>query len=298
MSGILVAVDGSASAAAAVTVAAEHAARAAEALTVVHVVEPALIGRPHGPDPLPDAVAAAHTAGPGVEIRALGRTGPIDDVLVELARDHDLLVVGSRGHGAVRDAALGSHAVALAAAAPCPVLVVRPGAERHRPGGPVVAALRGDPTRDEPVLDVAFAEATLRGVPVVLAHGVSRGVPVRRLALAALATLTVGGTDHGPDLRAHARRWIERHPDVEVRTEVRPGAAAAALLEAARGASLIVLGTRGRGTRAGLVLGSVSQAVLHHAHSLVLLVPPLLVPPLPVPPPGGPDSKGSRVPRQ
>ncbi|GAA0630547.1 hypothetical protein GCM10009547_37880 [Sporichthya brevicatena] len=280
MNGVLVAVDGSTSATAAVAVAAEYAARAATTLTIVHVVEPALLGRPRGADPLPDAAVAARAAAPGVEVRALGRTGPVDDLLVDLARDHDLLVVGSRGHGAVRDAALGSHAVALAAAAPCPVLVVRPGAARRRPGGPVVAGLRGDPARDEAVLHVAFAEAASRGVPVVLAHGVSRRAPVRRLALAALAA---GGPDHDGDLRIEARHWTERHPDVEVRTEVRSGAAASALLEAGRGASLIVLGTRGRGTRAALVLGSVSQAVLHHAHCPVLLVP-------------RPEPEGPRVP--
>lgn len=60
---------------------------------------------------------------------------------------------------------------------------------------------------------------------------------------------------------------------VELRPQVVEGPAAPSLLELAKGADLLALGTRGRGGFAGLVLGSVSQQCLHHATCPVVVVP-------------------------
>lgn len=271
--GVLVAVDDSAATTAAVRIAARFAARRATDLTIVHVAGAPLRSGAHGRDPLPAAVEVARTAEPRVDIRPLGRTGPIVGVVAELAQDYALIVIGSRGHSALQDAALGSHAVALAASAPCPVVVVRPGADRLRPGGPVVAALAGGPV-DAPVLEFAFAEAAQRGVPLVAVRSVSRVLPAGRLVLTALAPDVRSAPED--EVRAEIEPWCERHPQVPVRVEVRRGGAAASILESARGAGLVVVGSRGRGARAGLVLGSTSQAVLHHVHSPLAIVPPAL----------------------
>jgi nucleotide-binding universal stress UspA family protein len=66
----------------------------------------------------------------------------------------------------------------------------------------------------------------------------------------------------------------ERYPDVPVTTRLARGRAATALLEESRTAQLVVVGARGLGGFAGMLLGSVSQAVLHHAHCPLAIVRP------------------------
>jgi len=64
------------------------------------------------------------------------------------------------------------------------------------------------------------------------------------------------------------------HPDVQVVTRVMQGHPAQVLLDAAVGAQLLVVGTRGHGTLAGMLLGSVSRHCVQHAPCPVVVVPP------------------------
>jgi len=59
--------------------------------------------------------------------------------------------------------------------------------------------------------------------------------------------------------------WAEKYPEVRVLRH-RP---AHALVAESRNAQLVVVGSRGKGGLVGLLLGSVSRTVLHHAHCLV-----------------------------
>ena len=71
------------------------------------------------------AVAEAGGQTPGVEVRQLVGEGPSAEVLLDVARDADLLVVGSRGLGGFKSALLGSVSMACVLHAACPVLVFR-----------------------------------------------------------------------------------------------------------------------------------------------------------------------------
>ena len=65
---------------------------------------------------------------------------------------------------------------------------------------------------------------------------------------------------------------VADHPDVVWETKLVPGQAARAILRTAASAELVVVGSRGRGGFTGLLLGSVSQGVLHHTSCPVAIV--------------------------
>ena len=67
-------------------------------------------------------------------------------------------------------------------------------------------------------------------------------------------------------------RVLGPSPDLELEFDVKEGRAAQVILEASEGANLLVVGSRGRGGFAGLLLGSVSSQVAHHAHCPVTVV--------------------------
>jgi nucleotide-binding universal stress UspA family protein len=68
--------------------------------------------------------------------------------------------------------------------------------------------------------------------------------------------------------------WGEKYPDVRVQRVVTRDRPARALVDESRRAQLVVVGSRGRGAAAGLLLGSVSHAVLYRAHCSVAVVRP------------------------
>lgn len=190
--------------------------------------------------------------------------------LVDLSDDADLMVVGTRGHGGFVGLLLGSVSQHVSRYARCDVAVV--GSVPPTDGSEVVAGVDRSP-RDTLVLQTAFTEAAWRGVPLRVIHAWASISP---------AGMGFGATPVGPDetqrqqLEQHQldellQPWEHDHPDVKVLREVVGGHPTAVLTEASGNAQLLVVGARGGGAFAELMLGSTTTSLLHRGHCPVLI---------------------------
>ncbi|SDJ54335.1 universal stress protein [Nonomuraea jiangxiensis] len=194
---------------------------------------------------------------PSITVETKLLPGDPRSALINASRNAELLVVGSRGIGGVRGLLIGSVAYGVAAHARTDVVLVH-----ERPSSPraeVVVGVDGSPGSLR-ALAFGFAEAELRRA--------------RLRAVQAWAWPHPGGFEpadrdgeekHLRTLRGLVARYRERHPDVDMVAEVVHGHPVEVLREAAAGAELLVVGSRGHGQLAGMLMGSISQAMLHHA---------------------------------
>ncbi|MGW4146710.1 universal stress protein [Streptomyces albogriseolus] len=288
MSGlVVVGVDGSPSSLVAVEAAAREARWRGAGLRVVHAFLWPAMHAPRGRSPLgppegephnrvehlvAEAVTRARDTAPGVEVSHVVVTGEPVTVLEAQSRAADLVVVGSRGMGGFVGLLIGSTAAHLAAHGRCPVLVVREGGDEK---GPVVVGVDGS-AAGERAIEFAFAEASLRGAPLRAIHAWTLwNAPPSELHEGAdtYVAMPEGVAEAEERLVSEALAGCrERYPGVSVESRAPRGQTREALIEASRSARLLVVGARGRGGFAGLMLGSVSQAVLHHAHCPVAVV--------------------------
>ncbi|NLU76045.1 universal stress protein [Streptomyces sp. HNM0575] len=284
---MVVGVDGSPSSFSAVERAAEEAVLHGVGLDIVHVltmpplpaavdattyeaVSGAMHEKAHGH--LSEAESRARAVAPGIEISSAVMAGEAAHVLVESSRLASLVVVGSRGLGGLRGLLLGSVAVHLAAHAHCPVLVFRGTPD---PSGPIVLCADGSAANSAAV-DFAFAEASFGDARLVAAHVWSEwSVPPTPPRDPALAYARKPGELAGEEeaLLSEALSGTgEKYPDVPVERRLLHGRTRQELIDASRDARLMVVGARGAGGFAGMLVGSVSQALLHHAHCPVAVV--------------------------
>ena len=212
------------------------------------------LARRHGQEILTRGLPYAETVlGPG-RVHPDLAAGPAARVLCERSRDADMVVVGSRGHGELPGLRLGSVSWQVAGHASGRVVVVR-GAWRpaNRPPGPVVLGADGSPAGQAAII-FAFEEAALRVVRLVMVCALT-DAPGR-----------LGGSHQVEEDFDHALAVAAKeHPDVSVVRQVLPGTPRAALLSAAAGAQLLVVGARGRGGFDEMSLGSIAEAVLQYA---------------------------------
>lgn len=277
---VVVGVDGSASAYRAVEWAAGEAHRRGVGLRLVRAFSWTTADHPTGwvaryRDEMLDvsrrqvarAVRVAADTRPDVEAESQVEIGAPIEVLSSEARRAQLLVLGDRGLGEVAGLVLGSVAVSLAARGACPVVVVR--GERAGADGPVVVGVDGSPV-SEAALAFAFDAAAARGVDLVAVHAWSPTAIDEELA----SLVEWDASAESAVLAERLAGWGQKYPQVAVRRTVVRDGAVRALVTASAGAQLVVVGSRGRGNAAGLLLGSVSHGVLHGAHCPVAVVRP------------------------
>jgi len=291
-------VDGSDESLAAAHWAAREALRRGAALRVVHAWN-------RQPEPVPSAptdtqrslaeqileraVGSVRAAHPGLPIDDRLEPDSAVTVLLAAAEDSELLVLGSRGLGRIAGYVLGSVSQRVVARSPRPVVLVRAGetsADEHLPAvdgvspdeipetpfRDVVLGLDTEQPSDE-LIEFAFDSARRRGASLRVVH-VFHAFPPH-------AAHGRSGPASGPGLHserehhviAALRPWREKFPGVPVTQTVLEGRAATELVRAAAHASYFVVGRRTREARLGTHIGSVTQAVLHHAGCPVAVVP-------------------------
>ncbi len=210
-------------------------------------------------------MAAARLAAEKVAVETSLLGGDPRQKLIEISGEADLLVVGDSGMGSLRGILIGSVALGVAGHADRDVVVVR--ASATAPRAEVVVGVDGSAAQSA-VLDFAFREAAARAA-------VSACRP--RLELARRrrhrrGRRRTGGQQAGPG--GGPGRSADLFPDVRVSVEVVEGTPGRRPAHAADQAELLVVGSRGHGALAGMVLGSVSQALLHVAPCPVAVVRP------------------------
>ncbi|MFR9728001.1 universal stress protein [Saccharopolyspora sp. MS10] len=217
---------------------------------------------------LTEAAEAAALERPAAAVRTAAVPGSPASVLMAESRAAAVVVVGDRGLGGFTGLLAGSVATAVAAHAHTTTVVVR-GSGAGNPTGPVIVGVDGSPQSDA-LLAHGFEQAAAHEVPLHVVHTWHLvGVHAGWLRAGLDAEQIRAGEDR---LMAELLSgWSERHPDVEVHRFVERASPAAELLRRAAGARLVVTGARGRGGFTGLLLGSTSQALIHHAPCPVLV---------------------------
>jgi len=198
----------------------------------------------------------------GVRVSVDSALGSPAAVLVDASGAADVVVVGRHPHTRVGEAFWGSTSTQVLAHASCPVVIVdRP--EPDASTAPIVVAVDGSDA-GRAALGFAFERAAAVGAPLVCVHAWWIDVPGHLM-------VAYMNDDMVARIQSEARTvlddslapWIEKFPHVTVRKVLHRQYAVPALLAEAGDAQLIVVGSRGHGGFTGLLLGSVSQGLLH-----------------------------------
>jgi nucleotide-binding universal stress UspA family protein len=290
--GIVVGVDGSPASKVAVDWAARDAALRGISLTLVHVANGVVAT--WSATPLPSGFGAwqqqrgRQIIGDAIKIaeRATAGTGPTHvksemyysatiPTLVDMSKEAELIVVGCRGQGAF-GGLLGSVGTGLVHYAHCPVAVIHDWGHLplagedplvpHSAQAPVLVGIDGSPA-SERATAIAFDEASRRHVDLIALHAWS---DAGLFDFPGMDWSTVKWSEEEV-LAERLAGWQEHFPDVRVHRLVVCDRPARQLVEHSEAAQLVVVGSHGRGGFAGMLLGSVSTAVVHSARTPVIV---------------------------
>ncbi|MEW5632657.1 universal stress protein [Streptomyces hydrogenans] len=214
---------------------------------------------------------------PGVAVTAEVLKDTPVPALLDAQHGAGMLVIGSRGHGAVAGFLLGSYGMQLIAAASRPVVAVRSHDDRaaEPPTGEILVGQQGTPEDSEAMLRFAFETAHARGAAIRA---------VRAWSLPSLYAFSPTSMRLADDagglvpfeekaLREALAPWRERYPHVPVTEHVELGSAGQVLLTTSGAAQLLVVGRRAKRGALGQRIGSVAHAALHLAPCPVAVIP-------------------------
>ncbi|MGG7569328.1 universal stress protein [Streptomyces sirii] len=279
---VVVGLDGTGSSVPAVRWGAEEAAARGLSLHLLHswvsqprnipVAQEAASKRRYGAEVLDAAEATALELHPGISVTTEQVAEHAVDVLVDRSGQAALLVLGSRGHGAIAGFLLGSISLQVLGHAQCPVVTVREG-EAAAYGKPeIVVGTQEAGTHGEAVLEFAFAAAEAHHASVRAVRAweppVMDVVPTAPIPSPEDDEAAAGEERKLADVLAP---WRAKFPAVHVIEHVQRGRVAPVLLGACSQAGLLVVGRRME--RIPMLLGPVIFAVLHHSSCPVAVVP-------------------------
>jgi nucleotide-binding universal stress UspA family protein len=259
-----------------------HAAKAFPPLAVGHGTYVALsreIATEAGQATLQAGILLAAKRAPEVTVTTLLLEDAPAAALLSVLDRAEMVAVGSRGLGGFSELVIGSTSLKHATHAPCPVVVVRDEASDAEAGpeaGRVVVGVDGPEHVSSDALAFAFDEASSRHTGLTVLHAWQEpfyDLPGRGGPIPKQIQLEQFEANQRRWLTEYLAGWQEKYPDVEVKVEVLSQNPAAVLVAASSGAELLVMGSHGHGgPHSVMMLGSVTHAVLHHAHCPVAVV--------------------------
>ncbi|KAA8961634.1 universal stress protein [Mycobacterium sp.] len=279
--GIVVGVDGSPQAQAALRWAVPEATMRNVPLTLVHATAPVPAVLPQQPEAaarqaLDDAVRAVEEMTDGHSRPRIASeliSGAPVPALVDLSTRADMIVVGSRGNGPVKRLLLGSVSNGLVHHAHCPVAVIHRDDPSPR-SGPVLVGIDGSPASERATV-IAFDEASWRGTDVVALYAWTDAevpdLPPREWTGLTRVSWSNLQSQAEETLAERLAGFTERYPDVTVEKVIVPNHPAQHLIERSESAQLVVVGSHGRGGFEGMLLGSVSTAVVNAVTTPVIV---------------------------
>jgi nucleotide-binding universal stress UspA family protein len=272
--GIVAAVDDSTASGAALRWATREAGLRHIPLTLVHAISPELATGVDVPALPPGLARWQHDHGrkllnDGVKTaeRACAAHGPTEihtellacsavPALVDLSKDAELIVAGARGSRRWAGRLLGSVSSGLLRHAHCPVAVIHDEVDDSAAGAPVLVGIDGSPA-SEPATAIAFDAASRRNVDLIALHAWSDA------DVSEWPGIDWPGSQPMAEqvLAERLAGWQERYPDVAVHRVVVCDQPARQLVAHSAEAQLVVVGSRGRGGFAGMLVGSVGESV-------------------------------------
>ena len=283
--GIVVGVDESPAAKVAVQWAARDAELRKIPLTLVHATSPEVATWPnvrlpaglarwhrdHGRRLVDDAFKVAEEAtqhGGPAEVHTEILPSAAVPTLVDLSKDAEMVVMGCRGSGRWPGRLMGSVSSGLLHYAHCPVAIIHDEDPLmpHPSKAPVLVGIDGS-SASELATAIAFDEASRRNVGLIAVHAwsdvdVSEWPGIDWPATQSMAEEVLAERLAG---------WQEQYPDVQVSRTVVRDQPARQLVQRSEEAQLVVVGSRGRGGFAGMLVGSVGETVAQMARMPVIV---------------------------